>query len=187
VDVRVIAATNRDLEEEVRAGKFREDLFYRLQVMPVVLPSLRARRGDVALLAKWYVERYNQEFRKRVRGLTAEAIAVLEQYGWPGNVRELRNAIERAMLLVEHEWLTPDDFAALPRGSRTATFKLPPQGLNLEEVERDLLLQALDRSDWNQTHAGRLLGINRDQVRYRIEKFGLPPAAQQRGGVGLKA
>jgi len=181
VDVRVIAATNRDLEEEVHAGKFREDLFYRLQVMPIVLPSLRARRGDVSQLAKWYVEKYNQEFRKRVRGLTPEAIAVLEQYGWPGNVRELRNVIERAMLLVERDWLTPEDFSALPRGSRATTFKLPPEGLNLEEVERDLLLQALDRTDWNQTHAGRLLGINRDQVRYRIEKFGLPPAAQQRG------
>jgi two-component system response regulator AtoC len=187
VDVRVIAATHRDLEEEVRAGKFREDLFYRLQVMPVVLPSLRSRKGDVALLAKWYVERYNQEFRKRVRGLTADSIAVLEQYGWPGNVRELRNVIERAMLLVEHDWLTPEDFSALPRGARATAFKLPPEGLNLEEVERDLLLQALDRTDWNQTHAGRLLGINRDQVRYRIEKFGLPPAAQQRTAGALKA
>jgi two-component system, NtrC family, response regulator AtoC len=187
VDVRVIAATNRDLEADVRAGKFREDLFYRLQVMPVVLPSLRARREDVRLLATWYVERYNQEFRKRVRGLTSEAIAVLEQYGWPGNVRELRNVIERAMLLAEHDWLTPDDFSSLPRGTRTSAFKLPADGLDLEEVERDLLLQALDRTDWNQTHAGRLLGINRDQVRYRIEKFGLPPAAQQRGAAAAKA
>ena len=187
VDVRVIAATNRDLEEEVRAGKFREDLFYRLQVMPVVLPSLRSRRGDVPQLAKWYVERYNQEFRKRVRGLTPDAIAVLEQYGWPGNVRELRNVIERAMLLVERDWLMPDDFSALPRGARATTFKLPHEGLNLEAVERDLLLQALDRTGWNQTHAGRLLGINRDQVRYRIEKFGLPPAAQQRGATALEA
>jgi len=170
----------------VRAGKFREDLFYRLQVMPIVLPALRERRGDVPQLAKWYVEKYNQEFRKRVRGLTPESIAVLEHYGWPGNVRELRNVIERAMLLVEHDWLTPEDFSALPRGMRATTFKLPPEGLNLEEVERDLLLQALDRTDWNQTHAGRLLGINRDQVRYRIEKFGLPPAAQQRGAAAIK-
>jgi DNA-binding NtrC family response regulator len=187
VDVRVIAAANRDLEQEVREGRFREDLYYRLQVMPVALPALRARRGDVPLLAKGFVERYNQEFRKRVRGLTPDAIAVLEQYGWPGNVRELRNVIERAMLLVDHEWLMPDDFSALPRGSRTAAFKLPAGGLNLEDVERDLLLQALDRTDWNQTHAGRLLGINRDQVRYRIEKFGLPPAAQQRSAAGIKA
>jgi two-component system NtrC family response regulator len=110
----------------------------------------------------------------------------LEQYGWPGNVRELRNAIERAMLLVEHDWLTPEDFSALPRGRAPPRSSCRPR-LNLEEVERDLLLQALDRTDWNQTHAGRLLGINRDQVRYRIEKFGLPPAAQQRGTAALKA
>src|SRR5262245_42320766 len=90
------------------------------------------------------------------------------------------------MLLVEHDWLTPEDFSALPRGARATSFKLPPEGLNLEEVERDLLLQALDRTEWNQTHAGRLLGINRDQVRYRIEKFGLPPAAQQRSAAALK-
>jgi DNA-binding NtrC family response regulator len=187
VDVRVIAATNRDLEGEVRAGKFREDLFYRLQVMPVALPPLRSRRGDVTLLSKWYIEKYNQEFRKRVRGLTPEAAAVLEQYGWPGNVRELRNAIERAMLLADREWLTPDMFSGLSRSVTPATFKLPPEGLDLEEVERDLLVQALDRTDWNQTHAGRLLGINRDQVRYRIEKFGLPPAAQQRMAAPVKA
>jgi two-component system, NtrC family, response regulator AtoC len=187
VDVRVVAATHRDLEQAVKAGTFREDLFYRLQVMPIVLPSLRARRGDVALLATWYVERYNQEFRKRVRGLTPDAIVVLEQYGWPGNVRELRNAIERAMLLVEQEWLTPADFAALSRAASATTFKLPTDGIILEDVERDLLLQALDRAEWNQTHAGRLLGINRDQVRYRIEKFGLPPAAQQRSAAGSKA
>ena len=187
VDVRVVAATNRDLDQAVRAGTFREDLFYRLQVMPVQLPPLRLRRGDVPLLARWFVDRYNEEFRKRVRGLTPDAFAVLEQYGWPGNVRELRNAIERAMLLVEHEWLTPADFAALPRTAATATFKLPADGLNLEDVERDLLVQALDRTDWNQTQAGRLLGINRDQVRYRIEKFGLPSAAQQRSAPVARA
>ena len=103
VDVRVIAATNRDLEEEVKAGKFREDLFYRLQVMPVVLPPLRERRGDVALLARFYIERFNGEFRKRVRGLSPAAQELLEHYAWPGNVRELRNAIERAMLLADRE------------------------------------------------------------------------------------
>jgi two-component system response regulator AtoC len=111
----------------------------------------------------------------------------LEQYGWPGNIRELRNVIERAMPPVEHDWLTPGDWSALPRGARATTFKLPPAGLNLEEVERDLLLQALDRTDWNQTHAGRLLGINRDHARYRIEKFGSPPAAQHCSGGALTA
>jgi len=181
VDVRVIAATNRNLEEEVKTGKFREDLFYRLQVMPIVLPSLRERRGDVLLLANFYINRYNSEFRKRVKGLTPEAQAMLEQYRWPGNVRELRNAIERAMLLADKDRLGPDDFTTLSRTSVTATFRLPPEGVNLEEVERQLLVQALDRSKGNQTRAGMLLGINRDQVRYRIEKFGLTRAGAQPG------
>jgi two-component system response regulator AtoC len=181
VDVRVIAATNRNLEDEVRAGKFREDLFYRLQVMPIVLPALRERRGDVLLLANFYINRYNSEFRKRVKGLTPDAQAMLEQYRWPGNVRELRNAIERAMLLADKDRLTPDDFTTLSRTSQIATFRLPPEGVNLEEVERQLLVQALERSHGNQTRAGTLLGINRDQVRYRIEKFGLTRAGAQAG------
>ena len=174
VDVRVIAATNRDLEQEVRAGTFREDLFYRLHVMPLALPPLRERPGDVRLLVDYYVDRFNREFRKRVRGLDAEATALVEHYRWPGNIRELRNAIERAMLLVEHTWLTPQDFPSLTRfASSTSLFRLPPDGVNLEDVERQLLVQALERCGWNQTHAGHLLRMNRDQVRYRIEKFGL--------------
>jgi two-component system response regulator AtoC len=173
VDVRVIAATNRNLEDEVKAGKFREDLFYRLQVMPIPLPALRERKGDVPLLANYYVDKFNREFRKRVRGLSVPAVDVLQQYGWPGNVRELRNAIERAMLLVEGEWLEPEHFTTLTRTVASTQFKLPPEGVNLDEVERQLLTQALERANGNQTQAAQLLGINRDQVRYRIEKFGL--------------
>jgi DNA-binding NtrC family response regulator len=173
VDVRVVAATNRNLEDEVKAGKFREDLFYRLQVMPIALPPLRERKGDVPLLAKFYIDRFNQEFRKRVRGLSAGATEVLQQYGWPGNVRELRNAIERAMLLIEGDLLEPEHFTTLTRTVATSQFRLPPEGVNLDEVERQLLLQALERANGNQTQAAQLLGINRDQVRYRIEKFGL--------------
>ena len=174
VDVRVIAATNRHLEAEVESGKFREDLFYRLQVMPILLPPLRERTGDIPLLASYYVDRYNREFKKRVRGVAPEAMGMLEQYRWPGNIRELRNTIERAMLLMDREWLEPDDFTTLAR-TTTATmqFRLPPNGVVLEDVERQLLMQALERAGGNQTHAGQLLGINRDQVRYRIEKFGL--------------
>ena len=176
VDVRVIAATNRNLENEVTAGKFREDLFYRLQVMPIALPPLRERKGDVAKLAMYYIDRFNSEFRKRVRGLSAAATDTLDQYGWPGNVRELRNAIERAMLLVEGDVLEPEHFTTLTRTVASTQFRLPPDGVNLEEVERQLLLQALERANGNQTHAAQLLGINRDQVRYRIEKFGLTKA-----------
>jgi len=180
VDVRVIAATNRDLEQEVNAGKFREDLFYRLHVMPVSLPPLRERQGDVLLLAQYYIDRFNVEFRKKVRGLNEETAELVQHFRWPGNIRELRNAIERAMLLVDHEWLTPQDFPTLSRsGSAHSLFRLPPSGVNLEEVERQLLVQALERSGWNQTHSGQLLHINRDQVRYRIEKFGLRSHAEQ--------
>jgi transcriptional regulator with PAS, ATPase and Fis domain len=188
VDVRVIAATNRDLEEEVEAGKFREDLFYRLQVMPVRLPPLRERVGDIRLLVSHYIDRYNREFRKHVRGLQPAAQALLDQYRWPGNVRELRNAIERAMLLAENGVLGVEDFATLSRSSTAvAIFRLPPEGVNLEAVECQLVVQALQRAAGNQTRAGHLLGINRDQVRYRIEKFGLSKAGQEAAAPTLAA
>jgi DNA-binding NtrC family response regulator len=173
VDVRVVAATNRSLEEEVRAGKFREDLFYRLQVMPIMLPALRERKGDVARLAAFYIDHYNREFRKRIRGLTPAAVTVVEKHSWPGNIRELRNTLERAMLLTNGDWIDKDDLVLTRAATVTTDFTLPPEGVNLEEVERQLLVQALERSRGNQTHAGQLLGINRDQVRYRIEKFHL--------------
>jgi DNA-binding NtrC family response regulator len=174
VDVRVIAATNRNLEAEVQAGKFREDLFYRLQVMPIMLPPLRERDGDIPLLVNYYIDRYNREFHKHLRGVTPEAMAQLQRYRWPGNIRELRNAIERSMLLMNGQWLEPGDFVTLTRSTANALqFRLPANGVVLEEIERQLLVQALERAHGNQTHAGQLLGINRDQVRYRIEKFGL--------------
>ena len=173
VNVRVIAATNRNLEQGVKEGKFREDLYYRLQVMPIVLPALRERTGDIPLLARFYIDAFNREFKKKIKGISAEAIALLEKYHWPGNVREMRNVIERAMLLGRGDKLEAGDFSLIGGISAPAQFELPPQGVNLEEVEKQLLLQALARADGNQTHAGQLLGINRDQVRYRIEKFGL--------------
>jgi len=173
VDVRVIAATNRDLEKEISDGKFREDLFYRLQVMPIALPPLRERRGDVQLLALYYVDVFNREFKRHVRGISPEALALLERYHWPGNIREMRNTVERAMLLVDRDWLEPRDFSTVARTTAPAEFKLPADGIRLEELERQLLAQALERCGGNHTQAGQLLGINRDQVRYRIGKFGL--------------
>jgi len=175
VDVRVIAATNRRLEEEVREGRFREDLYYRLNVLPIELPPLGGRREDIPLLVNYYVDAYNREFRKRVRGVAPEAMRRLQSYGWPGNVRELRNAVERAMLLVDGDVLTPDQFPlAAPGLSRlTGRVDLPAEGIDLEQLERSLVVQALERSGWNQTRAATLLGLNRDQIRYRIEKFKL--------------
>jgi two-component system response regulator AtoC len=173
VDVRVIAATHRDLEQLVHEGRFREDLFYRLQVMPVVLPALRERRGDIPLLVNYFVDRFNREFKKKVTHVASAAMKVLDDYGWPGNIRELRNAIERAMLLIDGHTLDTSHLTMLARSTSNARFQLPPEGLRLEDLERNLLVQALERCGGNQTHAGELLGINRDQVRYRIEKFGL--------------
>ena len=141
--------------------------------MPIPLPPLRERRGDIPLLANYYIERFNREFKKRVRGLSPKATTVLEQYQWPGNVRELRNAIERAMLLIDHDTLEPGDFTTLTRSVEPTQFRLPPEGVNLDEVERQLVAQALERAAGSQSRAAQLLGINRDQMRYRIEKFGL--------------
>jgi len=178
VDVRAVAATNRNLEEEVRAGRFRSDLFYRLNVLPIVLPPLRAHLDDLPALVNFYIDTFNREFKKNVRGASAAAMRALAAYGWPGNIRELRNAVERAMLLADGDQLDPKDFpiASGAREEIAHGFELPASGIDLNEIERSLVLQALTRSDWNQTRAAALLGLNRDQIRYRIEKFSLTQA-----------
>ena len=174
VDVRVIAATNRNLEEEVKAGRFRQDLFYRLNVLPVALPSLRQHLDDVPALVAFYIDSFNREFRKKVAGASPAAIKLLQGYGWPGNIRELRNAVERAMLLTVNRSLEPADFTLVAQSSSASVpFELPPHGVNLEALEQSLVVQALERSGGNQTRAAALLGMNRDQIRYRIEKYSL--------------
>jgi DNA-binding NtrC family response regulator len=174
VDVRVISATNRDLEKEVEERRFREDLYYRLRVLPVRLPPLRERRGDVPLLARFFLDGFNREFRKRIHGLSTEASTVLDEYAWPGNVRELRNALERAALLSEGDRLGAGDFDMIrPLAAVTAGFRLPAEGVDLSALEKDLVMQALERTGGQQTRAAALLGMTRDQMRYRIEKFGL--------------
>jgi DNA-binding NtrC family response regulator len=175
VDVRVVAATNRNLQDEVKQGKFREDLFYRLNVLPIALPPLRDRRDDIPRLVSFFVDSYNAEFKKHIRGVSPEAMTKLQAHGWPGNVRELRNAIERAMLLSDGPVLEPADFlagagAAVRLGEQV---ELPAAGIDLDQLERSLVVQALQRTGWNQTKAAALLGLNRDQIRYRIEKFNL--------------
>ena len=176
VNVRIVAASNRNLGPEVAAHRFREDLFYRLNVLAIAMPALRTRPEDIPLLVEHFIDRFDAEFRKRVRGVTPAARGMLQQYSWPGNVRELRNVVERAMLLSDNDLLDASDFPSL---SGTASggydFQLPSTGVDLEQLERNLVIQALRRSGGNQTRAGSLLGLNRDQVRYRIEKFGLHP------------
>lgn len=178
VDARLIAATNRDLEKEVERGEFRQDLYYRLRVFPIELPPLRHRREDVPDLARTFMEQYNREFGKRVKEIDPEALELLETYHWPGNVRELKNVIERAILLCDGETLTPGTLPPEVRGedSSDAFDLIPefgPEGVDMEDLERELLREALERTGGNRTEAGRLLGLSRHQIRNRLNKYGL--------------
>ncbi len=179
VDVRVIAATNRNLKELVRTQQFREDLYFRLKVIPINLPPLRERKEDIPLLVQHFIDEYNKELRKSVKDVSPAVMKRLEDYHWPGNVRELKNTVERAMILTTNSVLDaqelPIDLLDEPQEAPASgsIYRLTRKGVNLEEVERDLTQQALVLARGNQTKAGRLLGINRDQVRYRIEKFKL--------------
>jgi two-component system NtrC family response regulator len=173
VNVHVIAATNRDLDRAVREGSFREDLLHRLRVLSFHLPPLRERSGDVPLLARHFCAELGQQYRRPVQ-LTAAAERALSAYPWPGNVRELRNVMERAILLSAGDTLDADAFAGLRSVPEAAegsqTFRLPESGVDLEELERDLLRQALERAGGNQSRAARLLGLSRHALRYRIGK-----------------
>ena len=185
VDVRIISATNRRLEDSVKEGRFREDLYWRLRVLWVELPPLRERRTDVPALLEHFVQACNREFKRSVTGIEPAALKALTNYAWPGNIRELRNAVERAMLMTRVDVLALSDFQMLlPSDSAGAAggFRLPADGVRFEDLERDLVAQALQRTGGNQTRAAALLGMNRDQIRYRIEKFGL--AAVAKGDAG---
>ena len=179
VDMRLIAATNRNLERMVSDKTFREDLYYRLNVVPIHMPPLRERKGDVTVLANYFLAMFNREFRKQLQGISADALAKLNAYPWPGNIRELRNVMERAILLNEGPWIEKGDIVLgranfnTPVESLGEIVPLPLQGCTLADAEESLLRQALNRCDWNQTRTGVLLGITRDQVRYKIEKFGM--------------
>jgi transcriptional regulator with GAF, ATPase, and Fis domain len=181
VNVRVVAATNRELRKAVKEGSFREDLYYRLRVLPVELPALRDRSGDLPLLLQFFLSHFRVEFKKNVAGISPEALAELERYPWPGNIRELRNAVERAVLLTEGSRLQVEDFSMLTAaGEGGGGLGLPPEGLSFEDLERDLVRAALERTGWNKTRAARLLGMDRDWLRYRIERYQLKEPASWR-------
>ena len=179
-DVRFLCATNRDLAKAVKEGKFREDLFYRIHVFPITLPPLRERGADVILLAKAFLKKYSREMGKQITQIARETQTLLTQYRWPGNIRELENVIERAIILCEGDTLTADSLPTEIRNDKppgperadgSRKFVLPNEGISLEELERDLVVQALERTRFNQTRAARLLGLTRATLRYRIEKF----------------
>jgi DNA-binding NtrC family response regulator len=172
-DVRVVAATHRNLEDACRIGAFREDLFYRLAVLTVHVPPLRERPEDIEPLVRSFMNRFAEDFGKRVLDIESAALAQLAAQPWPGNVRQLRNLVERAVLLADDAVLRVRDFRGQDRKRPSGSWPLPDEGIDLEELEKDLVRQALVRSRGNRSEAGRLLGLNRDQVRYRIQKFGL--------------
>jgi two-component system response regulator AtoC len=179
MDVAIVAATNRTLREEVRTGRFREDLFFRLHVVPIEVPALRERREDIATLVQYFIEKLNRAFGRSVKGVSAKAMELLQGYRWPGNVRELRNVIERTVILLPTDVIQPADLppelrtVASGAGPDGCPFVLPEEGIALESVEKGFVVQALSRTSGNQSAAARLLGISRYALRHRMEKFGL--------------
>jgi DNA-binding NtrC family response regulator len=195
VDVRVIAASNRDLEKAVRDGQFRQDLYYRLAIIAIFIPPLRDRKEDIMPLVDFFIERYNRRFKKSIRGITDETRRLIFTHNWPGNVRELKNTIERGMILEDEPFLRPvylpfsvgesggrtvfertssaDGGQTLPNGRTLPRLYIPEGGTSLEEVEHAMVELAMRQSNGNQTHAAKLLDISRDALRYKLKKFGL--------------
>jgi DNA-binding NtrC family response regulator len=179
VDVRLIAATNRELPAMVEAGQFREDLYYRLNVVTMEMPPLRERKDDIAALSNFFIRRFSGELKKKIQGLEPDALKLLMRYQWPGNIRELENAIERAMLLAEGAHISMDDLrlgdtgpTGAPRDNASVV-KIPPTGIALEEVERIALIEALKMSNWVQKDAAELLAISPRVMNYKIKTLGI--------------
>jgi two-component system, NtrC family, response regulator AtoC len=195
VDVRVIAASNRDLEKAVREGQFRQDLYYRLAIIAIFIPPLRDRKEDILPLVDFFIDRYNRRFKKSIRGVTDDTRRLILSHNWPGNVRELKNTIERGMILEDEPFLRPvylpfsvgesggrtvfertspaDGGQTLPNGRTLPRLYIPEGGTSLEEVEHAMVELAMRQANGNQTHAAKLLDISRDALRYKLKKFGL--------------
>jgi DNA-binding NtrC family response regulator len=177
VDVRVIAATNRDLRAMVADGRFRDDLYYRINVLSIDVPPLRERREDIPVLIDYFLKKHTKNTSRLITGLTPETKKLMIDYSWPGNVRQLESAIERAILLAEGEKITLEDLPTEVRQdvgpASEGTFKLPAEGINFEDVERNLITQAMEQTDYNITKAAKLLGLTFRTLQYRLEKFGI--------------
>jgi two-component system response regulator PilR (NtrC family) len=184
VDVRILAASNRDLEKQVKLGLFREDLFYRLNVIRVYIPPLRERKEDIPILARHFLDKYNQELNKPIKKISEEAEQIFLAYNWPGNVRELENAIERAVSLEKADVILPESLPDKIRFPQSALksvseLELPSQGIDLEktieEIERKIIKEALIRSKGVKVKAAELLGLSFRSFRYRVSKLGIDP------------
>jgi two-component system NtrC family response regulator len=182
VDVRIIAATNRDLQTMIADGTFREDLYFRLAVVPIGLPALRERREDIPLLSEHFLKRACERHKCGELRMEREVFAALSTYSWPGNVRELENTIERMAVLASGETITvedlPENIRRPPNYAANVLLELPPDGLSIEQVEREIIRQALEMNDGNQTRAARYLDITRSALIYRMQKYGLASPAE---------
>lgn len=186
-NIRIIAATNQNLSAMVKDGTFRGDLYYRLNMMSITLKPLRERKKCIPSMVEYFIDRLNCEYGRTVKGISSDALKVLMAHNWPGNVRELRNALERAMMLEQGQILSTENFCVFPGSEHLnesaclfgcslpaeSTILLPPEGINIEEVEKEYIKQALSRYDGNQTKAAKCLGMTLDTLRYRRKKFGL--------------
>ncbi len=177
IDVRIISATNRDLEVEIKKGSFRDDLYYRLNVIRLNLPPLRERGSDIATLADFFVRKYSQATGNRLSGISRPALKILMNFSWPGNVRQLESIIERGVLMAESDCIQPEDLPAeVHEGASHGgqlPFDLPPEGISMEELERDIIIKAMDRAGWVIAKAAPLLGMSYKTLQYRLEKFGI--------------
>ncbi len=207
VNVRVIAASNRDLEKAVRENEFRQDLYYRLAIIAIFIPPLRERKDDIMPLVDFFIDRYNRQFKKSIRGITDATRRLLLSHNWPGNVRELKNTIERGMILEDEPMLRPvylpfsvgesggptlfertspgaDGGQTLPDGRMLPRLYIPEGGTSLEEVEHVMVELAMRQANGNQTHAAKLLDISRDALRYKLKKFGLIRGDEETANAG---
>jgi len=178
IDVRVIAATSKDLQKEVEENRFREDLFYRINVMTIHLPPLRERRGDIPLLIGYFIDQFNKKLNKEVEGLTSEAVPALMGYSWPGNIRELENVIERAVLLSKDRWITPEELPPSITSDQSMPATVIPEGtLSIRKaskiLERDLIKKVLELTDGNRTQSAKILEISRPKLLAKIRAFKL--------------
>ncbi|XXF81154.1 sigma-54 dependent transcriptional regulator [Myxococcaceae bacterium GXIMD 01537] len=203
VDVRLVAATNRDLQEEIEAGRFRKDLYYRLAVVPITLPALRERRGDIPMLARHFVEKYNRKLNKKIEDIADDALALLQAYPWPGNIRELENLIERVLLFADGPFITAKDLpdpvrqgaggpGGAPASPSAAQEAAAPSEAGLKdivrmkaaELEKDLITKALEETNGNVTRAAKKLQISRKSLQTKMKEFGLRDTSPEGGDEG---
>jgi len=184
IDVRIISATNKGLEQEIKKGNFREDLFYRLNVIRITLPPLRDRGNDIVTLADFFVNKFARNSASSIKGISKPALKLIVNYPWPGNVRELESVIERGVLMAESDYIQPEDLPLEvregPGAGGALPFDLPPEGIMFEELERELIAKAMERSSGVIGRAAQLLGMSYKTLQYRLEKFGIEKPGKRR-------